>query len=216
MTSDMEPMTLTAEQCARLKFPVGCPVWYNFPRPNDDVPSSFFQKRGLVQGAIFRDGKVFYQVKYVTKSSNFISEEVEDGKLGFGATCPVTILPNNAAADPLEGEIVLCTPSTICQNEFLYTVMIFLGTSKVMYEGGIEEKRVVYREVLSNDELREENAGAAVGEAQIDNTDETSNGQNSVMLNIFDSTNATGKSSDKDGSYDGEEGEVMEEPSAAK
>jgi hypothetical protein len=83
MTSDMEPMTLTAEQCARLKFPVGCPVWYNFPRPNDDVPSSFFQKRGLVQGAIFRDGKVFYQVKYVTKSSNFISEEVEDGKLGF-------------------------------------------------------------------------------------------------------------------------------------
>ncbi|KAL7446862.1 hypothetical protein ACHAXM_011433 [Skeletonema potamos] len=94
--------------------------------------------------------------------------------------------------------------------------MIFLGTSKVMYEGGIEEKRVVYREVLSNDELREENAGAAVGEAQIDNTDETSNGQNSVMLDIFDSTNATGKSSDKDGSYDGEEGEVMEEPSAAK
>ncbi|KAL7431699.1 hypothetical protein ACHAXM_002840 [Skeletonema potamos] len=166
----MESMRFTAEQCAKLKFPVGCPVWYNFPRKEDDdasaeVPSTFFLKRGVVQSAIWRDSKLFYEVSYVTNSSVMLTEEVEDGKLGFGSTCPVTILPlpDTVAADPLEGEILFCTPSTTDPNGFVYTAMMFLdGMPKVRYEEGIEEKRIVYRKVEFDDEGRKKNTGAAV------------------------------------------------------
>jgi hypothetical protein len=206
----MEPLRFTVEQCAMLQFPVGCPVWYNLSRTENDAvveaSSSFFLKRGVVQSAIWRNNKLFYEVTYADKSSTIITEEVEDGTLGFGATCPVTILPDNAAADSLEGEIVLCTPSTADSNGFVYTAMIFLdGTSKVKYEGGIEEKRVVYRKVESdNGEGREKNTGAAASEAKNDN--------------ISDSTKAAGNSSivvsaHKGGSLnDEEDGEVIEEP----
>lgn len=161
----MTTFHLKAKQCSQLKFPVGCPIWYNFPPPPSknaiaeaaasSPPTSFVLKRGVIQGALLRGNQLFYEVDTNGRS---VVEEVEDGTFGFGASCPVTILPNVAAdadADSLglEGEIVLCTPSTTDRNAFVYTAMVFLdGASNFRYEGGIEEKRVVYRRKVDEDE----------------------------------------------------------------
>jgi len=229
----MEPLRFTAEQCAKLKFPIGCPVWYNLSRTEDDaaveVPSTFFLKCGVVQSAIWSNNKLFYEVTYVDESRSInITEEVEDGTLGFGATCPVTILPDNSATDPLEGEIVLCTPSTADPNGFVYTAMIFLdGTSKVRYEGGIEEKRVVYRKVESDGEGREKNAGgAAVGKSE--DADDKAGAEPACQLSSVDANVSNSSSKKKEygnssimktknsGSYDDddddEDREIIEEP----
>lgn len=220
--STMAPMRFNAEQCAQLKFPVGCPVWYNcFPR-KDEVAieealastSSFFLKRGVIKGALLRGGKLFYEVTYVDKSSIIITEEVEDGELGFGATCPVTILPNNvdADADPLEGEIVLFTPSTNDPNTFVYTAMIFLdGASTFRYEGGIEEKRVVYRKgkgkVDKSKSIVDNSSSAAFG-AKNDNADATSSQQKPSKITKISMMASAHEGS---GSYGDEAGEVIEE-----
>eukprot|EP00984_Skeletonema_dohrnii_P006792 scaffold2425_cov76-Skeletonema_dohrnii-CCMP3373.AAC.8 len=183
----MASMRFNAEQCAQLKFPVGCPVWYNLGdvgvKEASASTSSFFLKRGVIKGALLRGGKLFYEVTHVEESSGIITEEVEDGELGFGATCPVTILPQNvdADADPLEGEIVLFTPSTNDPNTFVYTAMIFLdGASTFRYEGGIDEKRVVYRKGKGkvDKSIVDKSSSAAFG-AKNDNADATSSQQNS-------------------------------------
>jgi hypothetical protein len=165
---------LTTEQCSLTKFPIGCPVWYNFDAPSSapSSSSSTALQRGVIKGALFpgHDNQLVYEVAYIDKNGSSIVEEVADGTLGFGASCPVSILPANddaatagadaAAVDAadasdhrLEGEIVLCTPSSNnSTNEFVYTAVIYLdGPSKVNYEDKIEESRVVYRKV-DNDE----------------------------------------------------------------
>jgi len=215
-------MRFNAEQCAQLKFPVGCPVWYNCLPRKDDVAieeasastSSFFLKRGVIKGALLRGGKLIYEVTHVDKSSSVITEEVEDGDLGFGATCPVTILPNNvdADADPLEGEIVLFTPSTNDPNTFVYTAMIFLdGASTFRYEGGIEEKRVVYRKgkgkVDKSKSIVDNSSSAAFG-AKNDNADAMSSPQNSSKTTNKSMMASAHKGGSK---YVDEEGEVIEE-----
>ena len=206
-------MRFTAEQCSQLKFPVGCPVWFNLGDVGVKEASTSHPKRGVVQSALWHNNKIFYEVTHADKSSSsIVTEEVEDDKLGFGATCPITILPDNvdADADPLEGEIVLCTPSTTNPNTFVYTAMIFLdGKSKVRYESGIEEKRVVYRKV---DESIVDNSSSAAsgpvckgkGAITIDDTSEATSSPKQYDNSSLMRTN--------NGSYDDEEGEVIEEP----
>ena len=234
----MESMRFTAEQSAKLKFPIGCPVWYNLPSTDDAeavegapwTTSSPNPKRGVVQSALWRDNKLFYEVAYACKDSVIITEEVEDGKLGFGASCPVRISPVSAedsSRASLEGEIVLCTPSTTSPNEFVYTAMVFLddGTPTVRYEGSIEENRVSYKvvEVESGKEgkEKEKNTSAAVGTVgkSADDNDGTvlPCQLTAVVPNVSNSPSKEkeyGNASTMNwwGSHDDEEGEVIEEP----
>ena len=176
----------------------------------------------MILGALFRNGAVVYEVAFVDKNGNRIVEEVEDGTLGFGATCPVTvtILPDNDAAitavdadvddaDHLEGEIVLCTPSTTDSNAFVYTAVIFLdGASKVRYEGGIDESRVVYRKVV-DENVADNNSScgcsAAVGTKTncVDASSSQQNGAESTYIEMV-------TRDQQDGGGSCEEGEIIE------
>jgi len=200
-------MRFTAEQCSQLKFPVGCPVWFNLGDVGvKEASTSQHPKRGVVSGAEWNN-KIFYEVTHADKSSSIIiTEEVEDDKLGFGATCPITILPDNVDADtdPLEGECVV-SPSTTNPNTFVYTAMIFLdGKSKVRYESGIEEKRVVYRKVDESESIVDNSSSVAFGPvckgkgAITDDTSEAASSPKEYDNSSLMRTN--------NGSYDDEEG----------
>jgi len=158
---------LTADQSSNLPFPIGCPVWYNFSVEKDD---HIIMKRGLIKSASLRDGQLYYEVTYSDGDENVaITEEVKEANIGFGACCPVRILPDNksgshenSAANPLEGEIVMCT-SDPNSNKFVYTAMIPMNGSQFRYETAIDASRVKYRKVkVNNTESYEENAGDAV------------------------------------------------------
>ena len=189
---------LTTEQCSLTKFPIGCPVWYNFDAPSSAPSSSSSSttlKRGVVQGALFRGhNQLVYEVASIDTNGSTIVEEVVDGTLGFGASCPVTILPaaNDAAAAAdsvgvdaaaadhrLEGEIVLFAPSSHNSNEFVYTAVIYLdGPSKVRYEEGIGRNRVLYRKVDDDERVAKSSSSygcsALVGTKHDDCADATS------------------------------------------
>ena len=145
---------LTADQSASLPFPIGCPVWYNFSGEN--------MKRGIIKSASLQDSQIYYEVTYSDddggdNESNTITEEVKGTNVGFGATCPVTISPDNneSGSSPLEGEIVMCT--TDSNNKLVYTAMIYnMDTSHFRYESDIEASRVTYREVKVNENDRNE------------------------------------------------------------
>jgi hypothetical protein len=161
----MESLRFTAEQCEKLKYPIGCPVWYNdLSSRKEGGPT----KRGVVQSALWRDNKLFFEVTYSDKTNCVITtEEVDSDQIGFGSNCPVTILPNDAVEGEslLEGEIVLCLPSPTDPNRFVYTAMIFLDGSatKVRYECGIDEKRVTYRKVVERVGEEKNSSSDAVG-----------------------------------------------------
>lgn len=155
----MVVIRLTADQSSNLTFPIGCPVWYNFPGKKDEMGSL---KRGVVKSVSLRDSQLYYEVTYCDGDENItITEEVNETKLGFGALCPVTIISDNksgTADDTSEGEIVMCT--TDANNKVVYTAMIFMDGSQVKYESEIDAARVKYRKVKVNDmESNEEHAG---------------------------------------------------------
>eukprot|EP00984_Skeletonema_dohrnii_P031384 scaffold23780_cov72-Skeletonema_dohrnii-CCMP3373.AAC.1 len=157
----MVVIRLTADQSANLPFPIGCPVWYNFPGKKDDIMGSL--KRGVVKSVSLRNSQLYYEVTYCDGDENItITEEVKETHLGFGALCPVTIISDNksgtAGDDTSEGEIVMCT--TDANNKVVYTAMIFMDGSQVKYESEIDAARVKYRKVKVNDmESNEEHAG---------------------------------------------------------
>lgn len=142
--SGRDVIRFNADQCNKLSFPIGCPVWYNFAAKQGTT-----LKRGVVKSAALKSSQLVYEVTYSDDNENVITEVVEDKKLGFGATCPVTIssLRSDDSNVSLEGEIVLCTPSPTNSSKFVYSAMIFLDGSRIRYENGIEEERVKYRKL---------------------------------------------------------------------
>jgi hypothetical protein len=144
---------LTKEQCSKVTFPIGCPVWYGFSVKDGDTTTTL--KCGVISSAMLRGGQLFYEVEHRNKDAAYVTEQVKDSELCFGASCPVTILPSSDdsgggdddknTSSYCEGEIVLCTLSTTDTKKFVYTAMIFLdGGSRVRYESGIEANRVKY------------------------------------------------------------------------
>jgi len=133
-----------ADQCNKLSFPIGCPVWYNFAGNHGTT-----LKRGVVKSAALRSSQLVYEVTYSDGNENIITEVVEDKQLGFGSTCPVTITSSQSDNGnvSLEGEIVLCTPSPTNSSKFVYSAMIILDGSRIRYENGIEEERIKYRQL---------------------------------------------------------------------
>lgn len=165
---------LTKEQCSKVTFPIGCPVWYGFSVKGEEKTATL--KGGLVSSAMLRGSQLFYEVEHRNKDDTHITEQVKDSELCFGAFCPVTISPSsdNSGGDDddkntssyCEGEIVLCTPSTTDMKKFAYTAMIFLdGGSRVRYESGIEANRVKYRRVES-DEMVENSKATPVSASE--------------------------------------------------
>ena len=151
---------LTKEQCSKVTFPIGCPVWYDFSVKDCEKTTTL--KCGLISSAMLQGSQLFYEVEHRNKDDTHVTEQVQDSELCFGASCPVTISPssdNSGGCDDdkntssyCEGEIVLCTPSTTDMKKFVYTAMIFLdGGSRVRYESGIEANRVKYRRVESDE-----------------------------------------------------------------
>eukprot|EP00573_Skeletonema_grethae_P012709 CAMPEP_0201710630 /NCGR_PEP_ID=MMETSP0578-20130828/58724_1 /ASSEMBLY_ACC=CAM_ASM_000663 /TAXON_ID=267565 /ORGANISM="Skeletonema grethea, Strain CCMP 1804" /LENGTH=466 /DNA_ID=CAMNT_0048199661 /DNA_START=1411 /DNA_END=2811 /DNA_ORIENTATION=- len=123
-------------------------------------------KRGLIRSASLRDGQLHYEVTYCDDDGKVaVTEEVKEANLGFGAFCPVTILPENKSDsqetstvdDPLEGEIVMCSS---LGSKFVYTAMISMNGSQFRYETAIDASRVKYRKVeVDKTESNEETAG---------------------------------------------------------
>lgn len=157
----MVVIKLTADQSANLPFPIGCPVWYNFSVEKDDHS---IMKRGSINSASLRDGQLYYEVTYTDDDGDVaITEQVKEANLGFGAFCPVTILPDNNKSDsdndndPLEGEIVMCSH---LGSKVVYTAMISMNGSQIRYESAIDASRVKYRKVeVQSTESNEETAG---------------------------------------------------------
>lgn len=151
---------LTADQSANLPFPIGCPVWYNFSVEKDD-----HMKRGTVKSASLRDGQLEYEVTYSDGNGKVaVTEQVKEANLGFGAFCPVTILPDSKSGSQEnstnhEGEVVMCTLDD--SKKVVYTAMISLNGSKFRYDTAIDASRVKYRKVeVQSTESNEENAGS--------------------------------------------------------
>ncbi len=158
---------LTKEQCSKVTFPIGCPVWYGFSVTDGDTTTTL--KCGLVSSAMLQGSQLFYEVEHRNKDDTHVTEQVKDSELCFGASCPIIILPSsdnsggggdvNNSSSCCEGEIVLCTPSTTDTKKFVYTAMIFLdGGSRVRYESGIEANRVKYRRVGSDEKVENSKA----------------------------------------------------------
>ena len=153
--SDRDVIRFNAEQCAKLAFPIGCPVWYNFSGHEGTT-----LKRGIVKSAALRSSQLVYEITYSDDSEHIITEVVEDKQLGFGATCPVTISSaHNDDSNASEGEIVMCAQSLSSSNssKFMYSAMIFLEGSRVRYESGIDGERVKYRALDSAVNLADNN-----------------------------------------------------------
>jgi len=153
--SGRDVIRFNAEQCAKLAFPVGCPVWYNFSGPEGTT-----LKRGIVKSAALRSSQLVYEITYSDDSEHIITEVVEDKQLGFGATCPVTISSAHSDdSNASEGEIVMCAQSLSPSNpsKFMYSAMIFLEGSRVRYESGIDGDRVKYRALDSAVNLADNN-----------------------------------------------------------
>ena len=159
---DRDVIRFNADQCAKLSFPIGCPVWYNFAGNQGTA-----LKRGIVKSAALRGGQLVYEVTYSDNNTeNVITEVVEDKQLGFGASCPVTISSarNDDSNACLEGEIVLCTPSPTDSSKFVYSAMIILEGSRMRYEHAIEEERITYRNLNSDADVADNNGNQTLQE----------------------------------------------------
>mmetsp|Transcript_3832 Transcript_3832/g.7182 ORF Transcript_3832/g.7182 Transcript_3832/m.7182 type:complete len:560 (+) Transcript_3832:185-1864(+) len=94
-------MKLTKEQTRSLPFPVGCPVWYNFPeaspsseeKKEEEKGTPHMLKRGVVESASFHyeSRSIVYEVVY-RDDDNHIAEEVMEDQLAYGSNCPVSIV----------------------------------------------------------------------------------------------------------------------------
>mmetsp|Transcript_30476 Transcript_30476/g.56297 ORF Transcript_30476/g.56297 Transcript_30476/m.56297 type:complete len:525 (+) Transcript_30476:104-1678(+) len=144
-------MKLTVEQTQGLPFPVGCPVWYNFPEtPSGENEEPPILKRGVVESASFNYASraIIYEVIYKDDcpSRKDIIEEVSEDQLAYGSNCPV-IIEANEGRPVSEGTVLFCEPSSVDIGKFIYTVMIFMEGSEARYECGIDAEHIKYRKV---------------------------------------------------------------------
>eukprot|EP00581_Thalassiosira_minuscula_P012804 CAMPEP_0183714476 /NCGR_PEP_ID=MMETSP0737-20130205/8973_1 /TAXON_ID=385413 /ORGANISM="Thalassiosira miniscula, Strain CCMP1093" /LENGTH=515 /DNA_ID=CAMNT_0025943407 /DNA_START=99 /DNA_END=1642 /DNA_ORIENTATION=- len=151
-------LKLIAEQTEELPFPIGCPVWYNFPEnssanvTNTDPP---ILKQGVVESVFFnygedKDRSMIYEVVYEGDDGGKIVEEVYESNLSYGASCPVTVHADKNEEGCEDGTILLGEPSPLEPGKFVYTAMIFMERSQARFESGIDAERIRYRKSKSD------------------------------------------------------------------
>mmetsp|Transcript_12268 Transcript_12268/g.29998 ORF Transcript_12268/g.29998 Transcript_12268/m.29998 type:complete len:535 (-) Transcript_12268:336-1940(-) len=178
----MRTMKLTAEQTEDLPFPVGCPVWYNFPEQSSSTSEDEEKgdngreeppilKQGVVKSVAFNYGAkdLIYEVVYNDGDNQRenIVEEVSEHNLAYGSGCPVTVDfdGDGSSLAVEEGTVLLCDPLSSNPSKIRYTAMISMEGDRARYEFGIDAERVRYRKVNSHVEvavLEQVHAPAAV------------------------------------------------------
>lgn len=203
---------LPLEKASKLKFPVGCPVWYYDKHSPQSTQSNHFEVRhGTIISALmdFMIRKIYFRVEK-TRHINDLSDAgdvlplidiVLEDKIVYAATCPV-LLQMGGDKSEMEGEIVC--PRSMASNDgsvtTTYTVMIFLEGNKLRIEDGVEPRRIKFHNrkgvVVSREEIDTEQVEVLDGRGSNNNKEAAMN----VSLNENHSDQQTGISSLSDSS----------------
>lgn len=150
------PPARVAPPPSRVRYPVGCPVWFNI---HYSIPCSKYlmADKGVVRSISFNQAAntVIYWVEKqpttkLNSSTNIVS--ITEENIAFAIHCPILVRMEDCSNTEMEGEIIHLKPTMIGQGnvsrKLLYTVLLnadggeFCG---VRVEDNVPADRICYR-----------------------------------------------------------------------
>jgi hypothetical protein len=147
ISMNMKVVNLSADQAMHLRYPIGCPVWYNF---SDLIGACLNYCEGVVLSAHLDilTKTVFFKIKRKNVSAPSLIDTVCDDDISYAPNCPVVVSSTGTTtSEELRGVVLFAKPA---RNEngsciMLYTVSFSSrGNHIFSAEEGVTSDRLKY------------------------------------------------------------------------
>ena len=113
ISMNMKVVNLSAEQAMQLRYPIGCPVWYNF---SESIGAYLNYCEGIVLSAHLDilTKTVFFKIERKSASGPSLIDTVCDDDISYAPNCPVVLSSMDTTAteaEELRGVVLFAKPA---------------------------------------------------------------------------------------------------------
>ena len=191
-----------AKNTSSVKYPPGCPVWYNMDQPSSST-KRLDARHGIVKDIYIDKSTMSYVYKVIKNDNDISSEEGEqyvlEDKLSFAFNCPVKVkgLVENDPNKELEGKVMENDPNKELEGQVLfpklsigdkktpYTIVFLFGGGNVRVEKGVDAELITYNPPPDEVEsAMEEKTSGKIGDKnnEVDSKNDTMGGDSSSKM----------------------------------
>jgi len=148
-------MEMPLNKTSKLRYPIGCPVWYNRLKQTGVEEFSCGDVGSVLMDVL--SGKRYYRITKTIDDDNFSfssgnGDIIQEEKVMYAAKCPVFVErkadDNNGEKKEVQGDIIR---PHIDRKGTTYTVMLFEGGNKIVVVDGVASEHIKFRNTTNQE-----------------------------------------------------------------